>query len=249
MSLSRFGSSDSNLTGKVVMGMTTPGPDEMSIQELEGKRQLLWDDETNEEYLNRVREKAKDAAKEIKLLAELEAEALRTTARHNGYNEGLAQAQETVDQHITDISAKAEALLSQIGAQGTTIFEDRRADIMHLIRLAVHKTIGVELDEKRSESLENLLQEGMDRLDSQRELTLRCHPEDVQSLEEFMGVIQERNPALKYWKTQGDPAITAGGVVIEAPSARVDNTVDSRWASVEPIFEQLVAQVTTGGEG
>lgn len=249
MSLSRFGSSDSNLTGKVVMGMTTPGPDEMSIQELEGKRQLLWDDETNEEYLNRVREKAKDAAKEIKLLAELEAEALRATSRHEGYNEGLAQAQETVDMHINEVSTKAEALLSQLGAQGSTIFEDRRADIMNLIRLAVHKTIGIELDEQRAQSLENLLQEGMDRLDSQRELTIKCHPEDVQSLEEFMTAIQERNPALKYWKAQGDPSITAGGVVIEGASAKVDNTVDSRWASVEPIFEQLVAQVTAEGEG
>ncbi len=64
MSLSSQTSSGSNLTGKVVMGMSTPGPDEMSIQELEGKRQLLWDDSTNEEYLARVKEKAKEKAKE-----------------------------------------------------------------------------------------------------------------------------------------------------------------------------------------
>jgi len=34
-------STEAKYTGKVVMGMNTPGPDEMTIQELEGKRQLL----------------------------------------------------------------------------------------------------------------------------------------------------------------------------------------------------------------
>ncbi len=71
----------------------------MSIQELEGKRHLIWDDSTNEEYLARVQQLAKEKAKEIIMLAELEAEGLRATARHEGYQEGLVQAQAELDQH------------------------------------------------------------------------------------------------------------------------------------------------------
>lgn len=248
MSLSSFDSKDTHLTGKVVMGMTTPGPDEMTIQELEGKRQLTWDEETDAEYLNRVREKAKEAAKEIKLMAELEAEALRATAHHDGYNEGLAQAQEFVDQQVQEISQKAEALLSQLGSSGANIFESRRQDIIALIKLAVEKTLNVELDEKRLESLQNLMQEGLDRIESKRELTIRCHPDDEEGLEDFVATIQERNPALKYWSVKGDPTIQIGGVIIEAAGGKVDNTIDTRWEGVEPILDQLAAQLTAEEE-
>ena len=154
MSLSKSTPTHANLTGKVIVGMNTPGPDEMTIQELEGKRQLIWDEATNEEYLNRVKEKAKKKAKEIMLLAELEAEALRATAKLEGYEEGIAQAQAELDQHTQAMSAEVENILTHIGSQGVTIYEDRRQDIIALVRLAVEKTIKVEMDENRVASLE-----------------------------------------------------------------------------------------------
>ena len=244
MSLSKGATTRPHLTGRVVIGMDSPGPDEMTIQELEGKRQLVWDEATNEEYLNRVKEKAMQAAKEIKLLAELEAEAMRATARHEGYAEGLAQAQEFVDQHVMDISNQAENLLSQLGSQGKTIFEERHKEILCLIKMVVNKTLKVELGEKRSASLEALMREALDRIESQRQLEIRCHPDDVPELEEFVRTIQDRNPALKYWSVKGDHTIESGGVNVEAAGGKVDNTIDTRWKCVEPIFEQLAEQIT-----
>ena len=248
MSLSKH-LSEMRMTGKVLMGMDTPGPDEMTIQEIEGKRKLLWDDSTNEEYLERVKEKAREAAKEIKMFAELEAEALRTTARHEGYQEGLAQAQADVEAHTQAMSAEVEKLLGQIGSQGKTIFEERRGDVMCLIRLAVKKALAVEMSEQRTASLENLMREALERLDAQRNLTIKCDPADAEDLTAFIGSIQERNPALKYWTVKGDPALTDGGVLIEGEECKVDNSVASRWKGVEPILERLIEQVTSGGEG
>lgn len=244
MSLSNHNDHGPNLTGKVVIGMASPGPDEMTIQELEGKRQLLWDDDTNEDYLNRVKEKAKEKAKEIMMLAELEAEALRSTARHEGYETGLQEAQAQVDQHIQTVSTEVEGLMSQLGAQGATVFNERRQDIMGLIKLAVEKTISVELSENRMASLESLVSEALDRIESQRQVTIKCFPEDAPDLEGFIKTIQDRNPALKYWTVKGDPAIQQGGVLIEGSEAKVDNSIASRWQGVEPILDQLAAQVT-----
>ncbi|EGB14301.1 Flagellar assembly protein FliH/Type III secretion system HrpE [Pseudodesulfovibrio mercurii] len=244
MSLSKVQARRPRMTGKVVVGMDTPGPDEMTIQELEGKRQLIWDESTNEEYLARVREKARDAAKEIKMLAELEAEALRATARHEGYSQGLAEAQEFVDRHIRDISAKAEALFAQLGAQGDKIYQTRRQDVVRLIRLALSKTLKVELSEKRTESLHALMTEALERIDAQRRIEIRCNPEETEELDEFVRTIQDRNPSLKYWVVKADPAIELGGVVVEAEGGKVDNTIETRWKSVEPLFDQLAEQIT-----
>jgi len=245
MSLSKHTNPNHGLTGKVLVGMGTPGPDEMSIQELEGKRQLIWDSATDDEYLERVKEKAKKKAKEILLLAELEAEALCSTARLKGYEEGLAQAQEELNQHTQAMSAEVENILTQLGQQGSTIFEARRQDIISLIRLAVEKTLKVELDEKRTASLEALMLEALERIESQRQLSIRCAVEDAPDLEEFLKTIQDRNPALKYWTVKGDQSLQAGGITVEASEGKIDNSIATRWSGVEPIMEQLAAQITS----
>ena len=243
MSLSK-NATEHRFTGKVLMGVGTPGPDEMTIQEIEGKRKLLWDDTVNNEYLERVKAKAKEAAKEIKILAELEAEALRATARHEGYQEGLAQAQADVDAHTKAMTAEMENMLTQLGAYGSTIFEERRQDILALIRLAVQKTLAVEMSEQRTASLEALMREALERIESKRQLTIRCAPDDEEDLKAFIGSIQEANPTLKYWTINSDPSLAQGGLVVEADEGKVDNAVTSRWQGVEPIFDQLAEQIT-----
>jgi flagellar assembly protein FliH len=35
-----------------------------------------------------------------------------------------------------------------------------------------------------------------------------------------------------------------GGVVVEAAEGKVDNTVDTRWKLVEPLFDRLAEQIT-----
>ncbi|MBU4191252.1 MAG: flagellar assembly protein FliH [Proteobacteria bacterium] len=232
------------LTGKVVIGMDSPGPNQMTIQELEGKRQLIWDESTDEEYLNRVQERAREKAKEIMLFAELEAEALRATARHEGYAEGLAQAQADVEQHTRTISAEAEKLFARIGSQGSNIFEARRKDIMDLIRLAVEKTLRIEMSQSRKASLEALMRQALERNESRHQLVIRCAGEDAEGLDAFLKTIQERNPALKYWTIKGDPALTAGGVVVETPDGKVDNSVATRWQGVEAILDQMAEAAT-----
>lgn len=250
MSLSNndHSSDSSKYSGKVLMGMNTPGPDEMTIHELEGKRRLLWDDSTNEEYLERVKAKAQEKAKEIMLFAELEAEALRASAKHEGYQEGLEAAQADLQAHQQQMSAEVENILTQIGAQGSTVFEERRQDILALIKLAVEKTLAIELSEARTQSLENLLTEALDRIESQRQITIKCAPGDANDLEIFLKSIQERNPRLEYWTVKGDPALTDGGILLESADGKVDNSVASRWNGVEPILDQLAEQITKADE-
>jgi len=242
-------SGDSRYTGKVVMGMNTPGPDEMTIQELEGKRRLLWDDTTNDEYLERVKEKAREKAKEIMMFAELEAEAIRASAHHEGYQEGLQAAQADIEAHQQQVATEVNNILTQIGAQGSTIYEERRQDIIDLIKLAVEKTLAVELEESRTQSIQNLMAEALDRIESQRQIAIKCSPVDATELETFIKGIQEANPQLKYWTIKSDLSLTDGGILVESADGKVDNTLASRWAGVHPIFEQLADQITRTEEG
>ncbi|WP_054651639.1 FliH/SctL family protein [Salidesulfovibrio brasiliensis] len=101
------------------------------------------------------------------------------------------------------------------------------------------KTLGIELEEHRVESLTALLNEAVDRLESQRELTVRCAPQDQELLDELLAQAQERNPGIKHWKVVPDASLEMGGVIVETGQSKVDNSVAARWEGVEPILDQL----------
>lgn len=233
------GSLDGKITGRVIVGMDSPGPDEMSVQDIEGKKKLVWDDSVDSEYMARVRSKAQAMAKDILAKAMHEAEELKQNARQEGYDEGIAQAQTELDQHVTGISQTLEGLLTSVSAQGAEVWNSRRQDIVTLIRMAVSKVLHAELNERREEVLGNLLDQAIERIESQRTLTLRVSPQDRELMDALLPQIQERNPAVKQWKLKTDPAIEMGGAIIETNEGKVDNTVDARWDTVEPIFEEM----------
>ncbi len=233
------GSLDGKITGRVIVGMDTPGPDEMSVQDIEGKKKLIWDTSVDDEYMTRVRSKAQAMAKDILAKAMQEAETLKQQARQEGYDEGIAEAQQELDQHVVGISQTMEGLLASVAAQGGEVWNARRQDIVTLIRMAVNKALHVELNERREEVLGKLLDQAIERIETQRTLTLRVSPQDKELMDALLPQIQERNPAVKHWKVKADPSIEQGGAIIETDQGKVDNTVDARWKSVEPILEEM----------
>jgi flagellar assembly protein FliH len=230
---------DGKITGRVIVGMDSPGPDEMSVQDIEGKKKLVWDDSVDSEYMDRVRSKAQAMAKDILAKAMREAEEMKQNARHEGYEEGIAQAQAELDQHVAGISQSMEGVLASVSAQGAEVWNARRQDIVTLIRMTVDKVLHVELNDRREEVLENLLDQAIERIETQRTLTLRVSPQDRELMDALLPQVQERNPAVKQWKLKTDPAIEMGGAIIETNEGKVENTVDARWKTVEPILDEM----------
>ncbi|WP_147820995.1 FliH/SctL family protein [Salidesulfovibrio onnuriiensis] len=227
------------ITGRVIMGMDTPGPDEMSVQDIEGKRKLVWDDSVDDEYMSRVRTKAQAMAKDILAEAMREAETTKEQARQQGYDEGIAQAQAELDQHVTQLSQSMEGVLAQVSAQGVDVWDARRQDIVTLIRMVTKKILHVEMEERRQEILASLLDQAVERIETERTITLRISPQDEELMSALLPAIQERNPAVKHWKLKVDTSIQQGGAIVETREGKVDNTLEARWAGVETILNEL----------
>ena len=240
-------------TGRVFLGVDTPGPDQMSIQELEGKKKLTWDGAMDEEFISRVRGKAQVMAKDIIAKAMLEAEDIHERARQEGFAQGIAQGDEMLRAQLEETALGLSQVLETIRAQTEEIWAVRRADMLQLIHVAVEKIVAVEIDERRAEILEQLLEEALDRLESDRFLTVRCAAEDAPVLEELLKKAQTTNPKLDKWLIKPDPRISAG-VVLEAVNAKVENGVDGRWEGVREILDQLTLRrlgekKSEGGDG
>ncbi len=240
MSLSS--ASSSQYTGKVLMGVHTPGPDEMSIQEIEGRNRPIWDESVNQEYLDRVKGKARDMARGIIATALAEAEVIKARAKAKGLEEGAAEAEELVARKMESLGQAMEQTLATIAGQGLTIWNARRDDLLRLTRMAIAKTLEVEISQRRLESLENLLNEALDRIDSQRQMSLRVSTQDEETIQELMKKAQSANPALSNWRVLVDPGLELGGVIVETVEGMVDNSVAGRWAGVESILDQLALE-------
>jgi flagellar assembly protein FliH len=226
------------LTGRVLLGMDTPGPDEMTLQEMEGKRKLVWDEAMDLEFMDRVRQRAKTKAKEIIQQAMEEARRIRSSAHDTGMNEGLAAGEQELEQHLQSISEGLGYVIRTIQEQADVVWAARRADFLRLIRMAVEKTLGIEMAERRQEMLGTLLDEAVARIESERLFVIKTAPGDNEIIENLLARAQAAHPKLQKWSVKADPAITAG-VVIETADARAQNTVDDRWAAVSALLDQL----------
>lgn len=232
-------SSLGKITGRVFMGVDSPGPAMSTIQEIEGKRKPVWDDETTNELIERVKKKAQAMAREIIEQAQAEADMLREKAHGEGFEQGLAEARAQVEQEQTALAEAVGQALGAVASQARIVWAAQRSDFLALIRLAVEKTMAVEMATRRSEILEQLLDESLEAIDSLRGLTIRAKPEEAELVQAILAHVGDRFPELRGYRVKPDESLTLGGLIIESSEGMVDNSIVTRFAEVAKIFERL----------
>ncbi len=183
-------------------------------------------------FLDRVRDKARSVAKEIISQALQEAQALRRRARDQGYLAGVQQGRQDQERRI-------EQLVHSLDREKEKILRAFRSDLVSLTRLAVEKTIKLELTQRRQECLAGLMDEALLLVDSQRKLRMACHPDDKAVLQDLLTAAAGKHPALANCRVRTDPSMEQGGVVVECENGMVDNSLTGRWSSVDSILEKL----------
>jgi flagellar assembly protein FliH len=233
------------------MGCDSPGAGFVTIQEIEGKRHKpVWDEATEVEYIARCRAKAETLAREIvgqaMHKAQIEAQAIRDLARAEvdeavaqARAEAEAEAQVRLDAEVTSHVQAMSALLAGIQTLGQEVWEARRKDFATLAKSFTRKALGVEMEARRAEVLERLMDEACSRLDAHREFTLKVSPQDFELARSLMEQIQVSRPDLGQWKLATDASLTMGGVVLETPEMLADNALGNRVALLDPYLDQL----------
>lgn len=239
------------ITGRVFMGCDTPGPDVISIQEIEGKRHRpTWDESTEAEYITRCREKAQTIARDIitkaMAKAEAEAEAIRSAARLEMDMVVESARQKAYEEATAEYTAQYEAMADSLGALlgaiqglGQEVWQARRADFVTLAKVFTKKALGVQMETRRAEVLQSLMDEAVGRMDAAREFVLKVAPQDLELAQDIMAETQARRPDLGQWRFATDASLTQGGVVLETSDLLCDNGVESRLELIAPILEQM----------
>ena len=229
MSLSSHKKDDRHCLERIVVGLHMNGIEEAGAPRNgnTGHSQAAEDI-----FLDRVRDKARSVAKEIISQALQEAQTLRRKARDEGYVAGVQQGREDQERRI-------EQLVHSLDREKEKILTAFRSDLVSLTRLAVEKTIKLELTQRRQECLAGLMDEALLLVDSQRKLHMACHPDDKEVLQDLLAAAAGKHPALANCRVRTDPSMEQGGVVVECENGMVDNSLTGRWSSVDSILEKL----------
>jgi len=200
---------------------------------------VAWSQHLEDEFFDRVRDKAALRARDILAQAQAEAEEIKEKAYREGLEQGRQEASREADMMRQELSGKFEAFLSGLEEDKSGLMEKYKQDIVAFISLAVNKVVQQELDENRCEVLRNLLNEALELVDREREVTLSVNPEDGDLVRELMEQARARYPRLEHWQIKTTTKVQPGGVVLETAGSRIDNTIENRWEAVNEVLGQL----------
>ena len=226
--------------GKILLGTSSEGPTVVPLAELEGgSERLAWTQANTEDYKRRVRDKAAAMAKHILLEAQREARELKAQAKAEGHREGRELARRELELAREEMAVTLTGYLAAFQSGRGNLWKTQRQDIAALIQLAVEKAIHLEMSSRNREILEQLLDQAVDALDSRQRLVVRVHPGDEDNMLNLLRRARERHPDLGSWRVKTDPALHAGGLLLESDHGLVDNSVETRLAWIREVLDHL----------
>ena len=220
-------------------GTVYMGANAFSLDSVEGEKSQNWTEADEAAYLERVKQKAVAMAADIVDQARREADGIREAARDAGYNEGMAQAEQEIEDFQTAVSGSVSAVLSAIEGQCSSIFASWRDDLVTLLRIAAEKAVGMRLADDKARLLEEVYTQAVAALENRRNLVIRVNPEDEPAIADIVAMTQARFTDLKAWSVKGDPGISPGGLIVESDDSLADNRVEKRVALVGEILKSL----------
>ncbi|WP_243362076.1 FliH/SctL family protein [Fundidesulfovibrio terrae] len=224
---------------RVVMGIGTAGPSEMTVHEIEGIKTQTLDEQTELAFWARVRAKAQAKAKEILNQAMADAEAIREQARQEGLQQGLADSRQACEAELSAMGGSLAVMLQGLEADRANLWARHRQEFAALLRLAVEKTLHTELGERRQEVLGNLMDQAIELLDTRQGFTVLVNPDDEQVVGVLLEEAKKAHPSLGAWRIKTDPAMTPGGIRLESEAGMVDNTLDTRFEQISDLLSRV----------
>ncbi|MDR2891675.1 MAG: flagellar assembly protein FliH [Deltaproteobacteria bacterium] len=220
--------------GRIFMG------DRISeLGDVESVRSRAWDAKDEADYLDRVRARATEKAKEILATAETDAAAIRREAAEAGYAEGLKQAEAELEELRSSMGSAVSGVLNSLQSSGPALSRAWRDDLAALVRLSVEKILGITLEREKSKVLEGLYLQAVKTLENNRRIVVRVNPEDEAAISDIIGMGLVGQPELEQWSVKADASISPGGLILESDFSLADNTLESRKAAVESVLAGL----------
>ncbi len=160
---------------------------------------------------------------------------LRSTAHEDGFQQGLAAAQEELEAFRAGMGTSVGAVLRAIEDQCLSIFANWRIELTDLLKVCVEKGTGLVLNERHAHVLEQMVISAVRQLDNRKNIVIRVNPDDEPMLMDLFEAAKERVPDLSHWIASPDASIEPGGLIAESSSGTVDSRLE--------LFREMVGNI------
>jgi flagellar assembly protein FliH len=186
---------------------------------------------------------AEQQAKSVLEKAETEAAALRTKAKEEGYQEGVASGTEAgyeegerkgeeagLGKHA-EATARFEALFTNALKEKDAYFADREALMVELAIRVAAKVIGREVD-TRPDHVQHLMKQAIRRLSDRAKLTVTLHPDDLERVTQARAEGALSFNGVKQLEFLADDTMVPGGLKIQSGVRTLDASLDSQLTEI-----------------
>ncbi|WP_156413921.1 MULTISPECIES: FliH/SctL family protein [unclassified Guyparkeria] len=154
--------------------------------------------------------------------------------RDAGYQEGLAAAREEIEQIESRLRGWLTHLERPLALLDDEVTEQLTALATQIARVMVAREVQID-----NSGLPSIARDALGALPvSVRTVIVRCAPADESALKELLDDARFESLDLR-----PDPAVSAGGLVVESGDARVDASLANRWAAT---LDHLIGRVYPG---
>ena len=198
---------------------------------------MIWNNETEDRYMEQVRQRAQQMAKEILAQALAEAEAIRAGARDEGFAAGKLEAGTLVQAEKAKVGAFLDTLETALLAEKERVYAEHKQCLFQILRLAFEKTLGVMLDEQREQVLITLFEEAVSQLQANTCITVHVCQADFDLATALARQSREKRTDLPEVRIRISAGLEPGGVRVESGDGLVDNSITARFEQVRAILD------------
>ncbi len=199
----------------------------------------LWDEETEKKFIEKIKQKAREQARKIIDKAKKEAEILKKQAYQEGYKEGQRKAEEEIKRLKETISSNLAKILEEIDRQKIKIWSAFKEDLSQLVGICLKKVLHVSFDKNKREVLEAFLNEVLEIVRENREISLLLSEKDREIIEDILNDIKKRYQKIEKWNIEWHKELAEGTVIVETRDSKVETSFEDRIKEVMRILERI----------
>ena len=153
-----------------------------------------------------------------------------------GFQKGLAEAKALWEKEAASLRENFANTLRELEEVRKKVYGSAERELLAIIREAVKKIVSVEIKNSDGFILQTV-QEAMQNASSNKEITIRLHPEDFRYLKEHNAELTQRTSGKSFTLTE-DASLTRGGCVVVTPAGDVDARVETKLEEVLKVLEE-----------
>jgi len=173
-------------------------------------------------------------AQEILEAAKAKAQEVERLAYEQGFSQGKKDGREVGERSLEQAIQRVHRLALSLEEAKEELFRRREADLLELVLLIAKKLVAHELV-TQPQVIQQIIASAFRHLADTENIRLLVHPQDYKLV---------RQADLSAWPPGltlvADPNLTPGGFHLETTHGDIDGTLQTRWARVSRIFDDLI---------